>query len=171
MQYNSDSIKAAFATVARLVRTEQPIQLTKIEGLNSSNYRFFREAITHTFTKKNDGFDLQRIFIIDENGKWHRNSSPNKNPTDETLITLIMQAMTYVSKKFQEEKLGKKGFSNSKPLELLSDTELAQELEKLNTEIKRREIIKEKIDFLNTICEAAGIGIVELKNLIVECHV
>lgn len=98
--YDKATIAAAFSTVARLVRAGQPVILSKVEGLNSRSGFYFKEAVTHNFNEKDNGFDLQRIFIIDDDDPrcWHRNTSPNKNPGDDTLIDLIIQAMTWLRK-------------------------------------------------------------------------
>lgn len=131
--YDKKAIAAAFSTVARLVREGKPIALTAVEGLNDYNYRWFREAVTHTFVKDKHGVDLQKIFIVDSaNPKiWHRNTNPSKNPQDIELIDRIIAAMSVVSKAYNE--------SHSKPVKVQKKTLVDYSLEELKAEIQRRE--------------------------------
>jgi len=135
--YDQNAIAAAFSIVARLVREEKPVVLTKIEGLNGINYRWFREAVTHTFTKEKHGVELQKIFIIDKDNPqiWHRNTSPNRNPQDIELIKRIIVAMGVVAKEFRQnrpEKLVKPVVVHEKSLADYS-------LEELKAEVQKRE--------------------------------
>jgi len=130
--YDQKAIAAAFSTVARLVREEKPVVLTKVDGLNVTNYRWFRDAVTHTFTKEKHGVDLQKIFIVDPANPqiWHRNTSPNKNPQDIELINRIVTAMSIAAKMFRESRA-------SKPMQ--EKTLADYSLEELKAEIQRRE--------------------------------
>ncbi len=132
--YDQKAIAAAFSTVARLVREEKPVVLTKVDGLNVTNYRWFRDAVTHTFTKEKHGVDLQKIFIVDPANPqiWHRNTSPNKNPQDIELINRIIIAMSIASKMFRESR-------TSKPAKVQEKTLADYSLEELKAEIQKRE--------------------------------
>lgn len=94
-KHSWNNVAAAFTTVAKKVERGEPIVISKI-GLPTCSASAFKMAVTHSFKKEKHGFDLQRIFIIDDKGLWHRNTSPNTNPKDEHLIDLIIKAMTYV---------------------------------------------------------------------------
>lgn len=135
--YDKTAITAAFSTVARLVREEKPVVLTKIEGLNVINYRWFREAVTHTFTKEKHGVDLQKIFIIDSDNpqKWHRNTSPNKNPQDVELIDRIILAMSVAAKMFRQTRPVKE----IEPVVVREKSLADYSLEELKAEVQKRE--------------------------------
>lgn len=135
--YNQNSIAAAFSTVARLVREEKPVVLTKINGLNGMNYRWFREAVTHTFTQEKHGVDLQKIFIIDKENPqiWHRNTSPNRNPQDIELIKRIIVAMSVVAKEFRKTRPEK----CVKPVVVQEKSLADYSLEELKAEVQKRE--------------------------------
>ena len=135
--YDQTAIAAAFSTVARLVREEKPVVLTKVEGLNTINYRWFRAAVTHTFTQEKHGVDLQKIFIVDKENPqiWHRNTSPNRNPQDIELIKRIITAMSVAAKEFRNNR-------SEKPVQVAVTQErtLADySLEELKAEVQRRE--------------------------------
>ncbi len=103
--FNKNQIAAAFTQVARLVEREDPVATSKL-GLSANTAQTFRKAITHTFKKDVDGFDLQKIFSVDKDNpnKWTRCSAPN-NPKDITLVDKIIEAMSYVNK---QKKVSKK---------------------------------------------------------------
>jgi hypothetical protein len=135
--YDQNAIAAAFSIVARLVREEKPVILTKVDGLNVTNYRWFREAVTHTFTQEKHGVDLQKIFIIDKDNPqiWHRNTSPNRNPQDIELIKRIIVAMSVASKEFRKNR-------PEKPVKtaVIQEKSLADySLEELRAEVQKRE--------------------------------
>ena len=94
--YDKKAVSAAFSTISRLSRENSPVVMAKIEGLNSMSRCILKEVLTHSFNFKKHGFTLDRIFYIDSKGIWHRQPTPN-NPKDETLIDLIIEAMTYVN--------------------------------------------------------------------------
>lgn len=87
-----DAVLAAFTQVARAERNNVPVIFSKL-GLSTSSTTAFKKAITTTYTKEKDGFDLQAIFSIKGNF-LHRRNTP-LNPKDGSLIDLIMKAMTY----------------------------------------------------------------------------
>ena len=141
--YDKATIAAAFSTVARLVRAGQPVILSKVEGLNPRSCFYFKEAVTHNFNEKDNGFDLQRIFIVDDDNPrcWHRNTSPNKNPGDDTLIDLIIKAMTWL-RKTREGRPYKKAEPVETPEERpvytedLTDAELEEEIKSLTSALQ-----------------------------------
>lgn len=141
MGYNKTAIAAAFSTVARLVREGQPVVLSKVEGLNSFNARFFRQAVTHNFNEKDHGFNLQRIFIIDKENpqNWHRNTSPNKNPDDATLIDLVIKAMQWVYAHYEPVSVNKQRVvvAPAEPVKVITLADFT--LEELKEEVARRE--------------------------------
>lgn len=146
--YDQNAIAAAFSTVARLVREDKPICLTKIEGLNVTNYRWFRDAVTHTFTQEKHGVDLQKIFIIDKDNPqiWHRNTSPNRNPQDIELIKRIIVAMSVASREFRKnrpEKPVKTAVIQEKTLADYSLDELKAEVQKREKFIAREHYAKQ----------------------------
>ena len=108
-QYDKTAIAAAFSTVARQVREGKPVVLGKIEGLNSTNQVWFKAAVTHNFNEKDHGFNLQKIFIVDEKNpqQWKRNTGAKDNPKDIELVDRIMRAMTLVARLRNTEKLQK----------------------------------------------------------------
>ena len=147
MGYNKTAIAAAFSTVARLVREGQPVVLSKVEGLNSFNARFFRQAVTHNFNEKDHGFNLQRIFIIDKENpqNWHRNTSPNKNPDDIELIDLIIKAMQWIYAHYEPTPRKPKEAAIAvpvNPLEAFTLEELKAEIESRERTIAREELAK-----------------------------
>ena len=87
-----NAVLAAFTQVARAERNNVPVIFSKL-GLSTSSTTAFKKAITTTYTKEKDGFDLQAIFSLQGN-LLHRRNTP-LNPKDESLIDLIMKAMTY----------------------------------------------------------------------------
>lgn len=105
--YNKAIIAAAFTEVSRLERENKPIVWSKL-GLNWPCMDKFKKAITHNFTREKHGFDLHRIFILDEKGNIHRNTSPSKNPGDSSLIDLIIKAMCYIGHNEHIEKENEK---------------------------------------------------------------
>lgn len=105
-QYDKTAIAAAFSTVARQVREGKPVVLGKVEGLNSTNQVWFKAAVTHNFNEKDHGFNLQKIFIVDEKNpnQWKRNTGAKDNPKDIELVDRIMRAMTLVARLRNDEK-------------------------------------------------------------------
>lgn len=166
MGYDKNNIAAAFSTVARLVRQDQPVVLSKVEGLNSVSCTIFKETVTHSFNEKDHGFNLQRIFSIDKEGKWHRCvRTNNSNPTDETLIDLICQAMSYVAKAKKETTKPTKSIK----VITLSEEEIDKEIERLTTIKKEMQLKREKKAKLQAILDFGEISLDELTNLIKEC--
>ena len=104
--YDKNTIAAAFSTVARQVREGKPVVLGKVEGLNSTNQVWFKAAVTHNFNEKDHGFNLQKIFIVDEKNpqQWKRNTGAKDNPKDIELVDRIMRAMTLVARLRNAEK-------------------------------------------------------------------
>lgn len=102
--FNKNQITAAFTQVARLVERGEFVATSKL-GLSANTAQTFRKAITHTFKKDVDGFDLQKIFSVDKDNpnKWTRCSAPN-NPKDITLVDKIIEAMSYVNKQKKASK-------------------------------------------------------------------
>ena len=173
MAYSHPIIAAAFTTVSRLVeRGENPV-LTKLEGLNAVSCTYFKEAITHSFKESKDGFNLQRIFIIDNDGNWHRNTSPNKNPGDSTLIDLIMTAMSYVGKQRREARKARLSEQEAAPVseQAFDCSNFSDELldiaeEAIRAEKQRRAEIARKKEHLATILSTCEITREELLELL-----
>lgn len=92
--YNKQSILAAFTEVCRLSRKGEKVHITELPFLTTRSCGYFKEALTHSFNYKTHGFNLERIFKIDENGFWHQLDT--KNPKDHTLVDLIIKAMVYI---------------------------------------------------------------------------
>lgn len=96
-EYSWNNVASAFTTVAKKIDKGEPIFISKLNF--SPKFEIaFKQAVTHSFKKEKHGFDLCRIFIIDERGNWQRNTIANTNPQDARLIDLIIKAMNYVSK-------------------------------------------------------------------------
>jgi len=98
--YDKNTIAAAFSTVARLVREGKPVVLNQVKGLNHSSGWAFKLAVTHNFNEKDHGFNLQRIFFVDEKDRFHwtRNTGAKNNPKDIELIDRIILAMSTVNR-------------------------------------------------------------------------
>ena len=111
--YNRNTILATFTTIKRLVRAKQPI-IQKNLPLNNESIRWFKEAVTHNFNIKEHGFTLQPIFKIEGN-KWIELENTPLNPKDDSLIDVIIKAMTYTKKAKQNAKEIKKATFNSNP--------------------------------------------------------
>lgn len=126
--YDKKAVSAAFSTISRLSRENSPVVMVKIEGLNSVSRGILKEVLTHSFNYKTHGFTLDKIFHIDSKGIWHRQPTPN-NPKDQTLIDLIIKAMTYVN-------VSKRNQRNNKSSEFKSNTEFTDHF--LINELKSR---------------------------------
>lgn len=96
-EYSWNNVAAAFTLVAKKIDKGEPIFISKL-NFSPEFGNAFKQAVTHSFRKEKHGFDLCRIFVIDNNEMWHRNTIANSNPKDSRLINLIIQAMEYVSK-------------------------------------------------------------------------
>jgi hypothetical protein len=94
--YKKSNILAAFTTVKRLARAGQPV-IQKDLPLSNESMRWFKEALTHNFNIKEHGFTLQPIFKIEGN-KWTELENTPLNPKDDSLIDVIIKAMTYTRK-------------------------------------------------------------------------
>lgn len=105
-QYKKEAITIAFTEACRLSRKGEKVIITKLPSLNSLSCGYFKEAVTHSFNYKTHGFNLERIFKIDENGFWHQLDT--KNPKDHTLIDLIIKAMIYIGECKRNEREVKK---------------------------------------------------------------
>lgn len=119
--YNKVAITAAFTEISRLERENKSVVMYKLDGLNSQSRVILKEVLTHSFNFKNHGFTLDKIFSIDKEGKWHRQSTPN-NPKDEKLIDIIIKAMTYVSlERIARREHKKTEFKKSNPSQLTDE--------------------------------------------------
>lgn len=141
-KYNRAEITAAFTTMARAADTGKPI-LYKELGLNPRNACLFMQAVTHSFKKDKHGIELHRVFIQNEARKnlYHRNTTPNNNPKDASLIDLIMAAMTIVGKTRKATRTAEsvsQCTESTNPLEKLSNKELFQEIGNMFLELARR---------------------------------
>ena len=128
--YKKNNIQEAFQYVALEIRAgRNKIVLNQIPKLNSQSRQYFRDAITHSFNYKTHGFDLDRIFVIKENGVWER-VSKTSNPGDISLIDKIIEAMIYIGKEKRDQREFKKsGFSVEKS-QSATDEELISEIKK-----------------------------------------
>ena len=124
--YDKTTIAAVFSTVARLVREGKPVVLNQIDGLNSKSGWAFKMAVTHNFNEKDHGFNLQRIFIVDQADRYHwtRNTGAKNNPKDIELIDRILQAMRVVRQLENEERERIK--AKSAPKEETPKTEISK---------------------------------------------
>ena len=150
--FNRNSISAALLTVFRMVKNEQPIVWTKIEGLNSTSCVFFKEAVTHSFEK--NGIPLKRLFIINDDGKTlHLNTSVNPDyRTSPELPDYVMEAMAFVSKIKREEaaarKASKEAADEQRPLPIdvphleTQEVKSCIDLSTLSTEVLAAELFK-----------------------------
>lgn len=111
--YNRNTVLATFTTIKRLVRAKQPI-IQKNLPLNNESMRWFKEAVTHNFNIKEHGFTLQPIFKIEGN-KWTELENTPLNPKDDSLIDVIIKAMTYTKKAKQNAKEIEKATFNPDP--------------------------------------------------------
>lgn len=130
-KYIKKDIREAFQYVALEIRAgRNKIVLSKIPGLkNCVASGYFRDAVTHSFNYKEHGFNLDRIFVINNNGEWQR-IDKTKNPGDDSVIDLIIKAMSYVGQvKRTEREFKKSGFSSEKT-QSATDEELIAEIKK-----------------------------------------
>lgn len=128
--YNKSNIHKAFEYVALEVRANRKkIVLSKIPGLSMTARGYFRDAITHSFNYNKHGFNLDRIFMINQDGEWNR-VDKTKNPGDSSVIDLIIKAMVYIgSVKRENAEFKKSGFSVEKA-QSATDEELIAEVKK-----------------------------------------
>lgn len=129
--YRKNNIREAFSYVALQVRQgNKKIVISKIPGLsNSVAQGLFRDAVSHSFNHRTHGFNLDQIFKIDEDGNWNR-VDKTKNPGDDSLLDLIIMAMSYIGKvKREEREFKKSGFSVEKSVSA-TDEELIAEIKK-----------------------------------------
>lgn len=128
--YNKNHITEAFLYVSSQIRSgNNKIVLSKIPKLTATSAGRFRDAVTHSFNYKTHGFNLDRIFIINENGEWIR-VDKTKNPGDSTVIDLIIKAMVYIGTvKREEQEFKKSGFSVERS-QSATDEELIAEIKK-----------------------------------------
>lgn len=94
--FQKEQIMAVFSVVSRCVQEGKPFAWSKL-GLNSYSTKWFHRAITHSFTEAKHGFTLHRIFQEMPDGTLIRKEHTG-NPGDHTLIDLIIQAMSYLSR-------------------------------------------------------------------------
>jgi hypothetical protein len=129
--YKKDAVKQAFSYVALQVRQgNKKIALCKIPGLSNFAARSsFKDAVSHSFNYRTHGFNLDQIFKIDKNGDWNRVPKTN-NPADDSVIDLIIRAMSYINQVKKEElEFKKSGFSVEKS-QSATDEELIAEIKK-----------------------------------------
>jgi len=128
--YKKSNIHKAFEYVALEVRAgRKKIILSKIPGLNTQSVGYFRDAITHSFNYKEHGFNLDRIFAINENGEWNR-IDKTKNPGDDSVLDLIIRAMKYIGQIKRDEREFKKSGFSAERTQSATDEELIAEIKK-----------------------------------------
>jgi len=132
---NKEKVKLAFKQVSDAERTNQRVSFNKLDLANNAKINF-RKAITTSFNKKDHGFLLQRIFILNEDGTLKRCDAPY-NPKDETLIDLICQAMTYIAK----QKSDKAKFEKSQYRNCITDETLITMLKQRGYIILKGDIV------------------------------
>ena len=149
-KFDENTIKAALTTVFRLVKAEQPVIWTKIEGLNSISCTLFKEAVTHSFEK--NGIPLKRLFIFNEDGKTlHLNTSVDPDyRTSPNLPNYVRDAMTFVSRIKREEaavrKASKEAVVEQRPLPIdvphveTQEVKTSIDLSTLSTEVLAAEL-------------------------------
>ena len=128
-KYNKAVITSAFSEISRLSREKKPVSLVKLPGLNPQSRTILKEVLTHSFNYRAHGFHLDKIFNV--NGHmWTRIENTPHNPKDETLIDLIIRAMTYVNCSKKENREIKKSQFLTNQSTLATDEELITEIKK-----------------------------------------
>lgn len=129
-KYNKKDILAAFSTFARCADNGVPV-CQKDLGLNPRAAAVFVAAVTHTWRMEKHGVELHRIFIpsSEERFLYKRNTTPNNNPKDASLIDRVIDAMVVVGRIKRDQKsepAQPKVIIN--PLEKFSTAELLAEI-------------------------------------------